>query len=104
SSTSRFRPESPLFPYTTLFRSVIAIVSSHQRERAAFAALCESRAWPCTECDSVRSLKRLLLQTAPKVVLTRHRVVDGYSDDIIADRKSTRLTPVTVRSRMPSSA
>lgn len=64
--------------------TVIAIVSSNSRERAAFAALCESRGWPCAECDSLRRFKRMLPRTSPKVIVTRHRLSDGFSDDVLA--------------------
>ncbi|MBI4623593.1 MAG: response regulator transcription factor [Verrucomicrobia bacterium] len=63
---------------------MIAIVSSNARERSAFAALCESHGWPCVECDSFRALKRLLRRTRPNVILTRHKLGDGYSDDVLA--------------------
>ncbi|MEO5958808.1 MAG: hypothetical protein ABIR80_06805 [Opitutaceae bacterium] len=68
---------------------MIAIVSSNTRERAAFAALCASRAWICGECESLRALKRLVKCNPPKVVLTRHRLDDGYSDDVIALLRAT---------------
>lgn len=63
---------------------MIAIASSVPRERAAFAALCASRGWVAAECDSVRAVVKLLRQARPKVVLTRHKLGDGYSDDVIA--------------------
>jgi DNA-binding response OmpR family regulator len=63
---------------------VIAIISSQPRERSAFAALCESRSWASAECDSLRAFRKLLGRVRPRVVLTRHKLVDGYSDDILA--------------------
>jgi DNA-binding response OmpR family regulator len=63
---------------------VIVIVSPVPQERAAFAALCASRGWVSLECDSLRAFKRLLLYQRPRIVLTRHRVGDGYSDEVIA--------------------
>ena len=63
---------------------MIAIVSSSERERGALASLCESRGWPFAECGSFRALKTLLHRTRPKVILTRHQLLDGYSDDILA--------------------
>jgi DNA-binding response OmpR family regulator len=63
---------------------VIVIVSSLTRERSAFAALCETRGWACTECDSVRAVEKLLGHLRPRVILTRHKLSDGYSDDVIA--------------------
>lgn len=63
---------------------MIAIVSSNPRERAAFAALCESRAWPHVDCDSLRMFKKILRAHYPLVALVRHKLTDGYSDDVIA--------------------
>src|SRR3954471_16336552 len=74
---------------------MIAIVSHTARERAAFSALCESRGWACTECESVRAFVRLLRRITPKVVLTRHRMLDGYSDDVVAALISQRPPPLT---------
>lgn len=63
---------------------MVAIVSSSARERAAFASLCTERGWPSTECGSLRAFRRLLHDTVPKVVLSRHKVADAYSDDVLA--------------------
>jgi DNA-binding response OmpR family regulator len=63
---------------------MIAIVSSNPRERSALAAICESREWPHEECDSVRSLRRLLDETTPRVIIARARLSDGFFDDLIA--------------------
>lgn len=62
---------------------MIAIVASNLRERTAFAALCESRRWPCVDFESVRDLKKFLRANRPRIVLTRHRLSDGYSDDVL---------------------
>ena len=62
---------------------MIAILTAIARERAAFAGLCASRGWPTTECDSVRAFTRLLGRISPRIVLTRHKLADGYSDDVI---------------------
>ena len=63
---------------------MIAIASSSVQERVAFAALCASRGWTYVECDSLRALKKLLRATRPRIVLTRYKLSDGYSDDVIA--------------------
>ena len=63
---------------------MIVILSSNIRERTAFVSLCESHAWPAIECDSLRQFRRLLLHTPPRVILTRHKLSDGYSDDVMA--------------------
>lgn len=64
--------------------NVIAILSSNTRERTAFVSLCENHGWPAIECDSLRQFRRLLLRTPPRVILTRHKLDDGYSDDVMA--------------------
>ena len=63
---------------------MIAIVSPTPQERAALSALCASRGWATTECDSLRAFKKLLQQLGPRVVVTRRRLGDGYSDDVMA--------------------
>jgi DNA-binding response OmpR family regulator len=63
---------------------MIAIVSTARRETAALAALCEGRAWPCCVCESVAKFERLLENSTPRVAVIRHRLADGYSDDILA--------------------
>ena len=80
---------------------MIAIISSNQRERVALAALCESQNWPFLECDSLRRLGRVLFHVRPKVVLSRHKLNDGYSEDVVAMldraglRESTRVVVLT---------
>lgn len=69
---------------------MIALVSSNTRERLAFASLCGSYGWPCAECDSLRALKKLLQHARPSVILTRHKLGDGYSDDVLALLGATR--------------
>lgn len=70
---------------------MIVIASTLPRERAALAGLCDSRSWPWKECDSVRTLHRSLRPTAPSLILTRHRLSDGYSDEVIAALKTVNL-------------
>jgi DNA-binding response OmpR family regulator len=45
--------------------------------------MCASAGWPCTEFDSVRRTRRLLGRIRPKVIVTRFKLTDGYSDDIL---------------------
>jgi DNA-binding response OmpR family regulator len=63
---------------------VIAIVSPASQERTALAALCVSRGWTTTECDSLRAFQKLLQLLGPGIVLTRRRLGDGYADDVMA--------------------
>lgn len=63
---------------------MIAVVSNSARERTAFAALCASRGWSVSECDGVRATLRLIERLPPRVILARHKLADGYSDDILA--------------------
>jgi DNA-binding response OmpR family regulator len=74
---------------------MIAIVSSNARERNAFANLCEQRGWPCMESESVRAFRRGLPKIRASVVLARHRLTDGYSDDLLALVASQRHKPHT---------
>jgi DNA-binding response OmpR family regulator len=74
---------------------MIAIVSPVPRERAAFAALCTSRGWPTIECDSVRTLTLLLGRTSPRVVLTRHKLADGFSDDVMTALRAGKTATST---------
>jgi DNA-binding response OmpR family regulator len=72
---------------------MIVIVSSSPAERRALAALCESRGWASVECESVRSARRSFQQVRPRVVLMRHKLPDGYSDDIMAELNARHFPP-----------
>jgi len=61
---------------------VIIIVAYSSREAAALLSLAEGRGWPVCSCTSVLQFRKLLRNMPPAVVLTRDRLVDGYSDDI----------------------
>lgn len=63
---------------------MIAIVSTNARERAALESLIQSRGLPTVECDSLRAFRRLLHETPVKVVVTRHRLGEAFSDDVMA--------------------
>src|SRR5207249_11212402 len=75
---TRRPPRSTLFPYTTLFRS--------QRDERALAEARFRGVGPVAHRDGE--------DLDPVLTLPPH----------LQDRKSTRLNPVTFRSRMPSSA
>ena len=83
---------------------MIAIVSPSLHERTAFAALCGSRGWITTECDSLRAFKRALLRMRPRVVLTRRRLGDGFSDDVIAALTGASISSALTFTRGISSA
>lgn len=74
---------------------MIAIVSSNAQERVAFSAMLEARSWPWAECDSVQAFKRLLRQVQPHIVVMRHRLKDGYSDDLFAELETAALSGLT---------
>jgi DNA-binding response OmpR family regulator len=67
---------------------VIAIISPSTSERMALTALCDCRGWISTECDSVRAFRKLLQRMRPRIVLTRRRLEDGYSDDVVGELRS----------------
>lgn len=72
---------------------MIVIVSSSAAERGAFAALCDSRGWANVECDSVRAARKSFRKLRPVAVLVRHRLRDGYSDDVMTALVATRSLP-----------
>ncbi len=74
---------------------MILLVSPTPRERAAFVALFEHRGWPTLACDSMHAAARVLQRNRPRVVVTRQRLADGYSDDIITLLRDARLLPTT---------
>lgn len=63
---------------------MIAIASSSAPERNALVALCEAQGWVTIECNSVRATLRTLRRHRPRVLVARHRLEDGFSDDLIA--------------------
>lgn len=73
---------------------MIAIACSGATERTALVSLCEANGWPTIECHSVRATLRSLRRHQPRVVVMRHRLEDGYSDDVIAafESREQRLT------------
>jgi DNA-binding response OmpR family regulator len=71
---------------------MITLVSSDARERGALSALCEARDWNVVACDSVRNFHRSLYGLAPRVVVTRHKLADGYSDDVLSALQAIPLT------------
>ena len=63
---------------------MVAIVSSESGERSTFASSCEQRGLHTAACPSVRAFRRELGRLPLRVVLVRHQLQDGYSDDILA--------------------
>jgi DNA-binding response OmpR family regulator len=70
---------------------VIAVVSSAPRERRALCALCEGQQWNTSECDSIRAATRLTRRVTPRAMVIRHRLEDGFSDDILSALRSDGL-------------
>lgn len=62
---------------------MIAVVSSSRAERLAFVTLCASRNWPVADFESVHAAVRQFNRFLPPVVVMRHKLADGYSDDVI---------------------
>ena len=63
---------------------MITVVSSSATERAALARVFAARDWLGMECESVHDFIRLLRRNTPTVVLVRHQLADGHSDDVIS--------------------
>jgi DNA-binding response OmpR family regulator len=67
---------------------MVVIISEVPRERTALGAMCESRGWTWKEFQTVRTFTRSLRTSRPSVVVTRHRLKDGFSDDVISAVRS----------------
>ncbi len=67
---------------------MIVIVSSVTREATVLAALCEHRNWPCHPCSTVGRFMTLNEQLEPRALVVRHRLNDGYSDDVFSFLKT----------------
>lgn len=63
---------------------MILIVSSSNQERAALSAMCGSQGRVVMACHSVRATARLIRRCAPRTIVLRHRLDDGYSDHVLA--------------------
>src|SRR5207245_9535370 len=95
--THSLPPSSSILPYTTLFRSRRR---RHPRRRTRPAANVVTKYFLTTAIDYSNGDPHLghALEKVGADCIARYRRLRGE------DRKSTRLTPVTVASRMPSSA
>jgi DNA-binding response OmpR family regulator len=72
---------------------MILILSNSAREANLLATLCDQRSWPCQACTTVSEFKKLTAKTAPRAVMSRHRLSDGYSDDVIGWLKNSQQPP-----------
>lgn len=68
---------------------MIFIISSQSREAEAIAALCSQRNWRTQICKTVSEFTRLSTKAAPRVVITRHQLDNGYSDDVLSHLAAT---------------
>lgn len=68
---------------------MIAILTESLREARFLAALCDQRSWPNQTCSTVSGFAKLAEKTSPRVVVARHRLADGYSDDVFAWLKTS---------------
>lgn len=62
---------------------MILIVSSRAGEADVFSALCTQHNWTNHACKTVSAFVRAATDLTPRVVVTRQRLDDGYSDDIL---------------------
>jgi DNA-binding response OmpR family regulator len=63
---------------------VTIIISSSGREAAMFAALCDQKSWPCHACTSIAEFTKIIEKLTPRTVITRYRLEDGHSDEILS--------------------
>jgi DNA-binding response OmpR family regulator len=70
---------------------MILFLSSSNREAAALAAACDHRSWAAYICTTIREFRPLAEKIQPRAVVVRHRLLDGYSDDVFACLKGKSL-------------
>src|SRR5262249_61850500 len=101
SSTVRRPPTSPLFPYTTLFRSCdtggVALAREHVRDRSGAGRRIVELAQALRDLGIGHRSRGIDEQQRPQVRL----VLEALDVEI---GRAHVLTPVTDQSRMPSSA
>jgi len=76
---------------------MILFACSSSRETAALIAVCDHRNWAAYGCTTIREFKSLTERIKPRAIVVRHRLLDGYSDDIFAQLK---LVPATGRPKV----
>lgn len=64
---------------------MIVLVSSSAGERAALGSLCEHRGWVVVASESLLAARRILARNQPRVVVMRHVLKDGYSDQLLSE-------------------
>ena len=81
---------------------MILILSNACREATLLTALCDHRKWPCQPCSTIGQLSTMIEQVAPRAVVLRHRLQEGYSDDVFAlltnNQGTTRTRVIVVMS------
>jgi len=77
---------------------MILFVCNSNREAAALTTICDHRTWTAYSCTTIREFKTLSERVRPRVVVVRHRLIDGYSDDIFTIYRDTpsMLRPRTI--------
>lgn len=62
---------------------MILIASNLASESEAFTALCNAQQWATQSARSVADCRRIASANTPHVAILRHRLLDGYSDDVL---------------------
>jgi DNA-binding response OmpR family regulator len=62
---------------------LILLASNLAREADALQALFTTRQWASHACRSVVDCRRVVSVSPPQVVILRHQLSDGYSDDVL---------------------
>lgn len=63
---------------------MILVVSANAMERSALMESCRVRGWETDGCESLLKLKRALRRQRTRLIIARHRLADGYTEDIVA--------------------
>lgn len=73
--------------------AMIAIISNVSGEAKLLQSLCDFRKWPCQVSETLEQFQTLCERATPKVLVMRHRLKEGYSDDIFAYLEATSFPP-----------
>src|SRR5437870_6868986 len=95
-------PRSTLFPYTTLFRSGVQLVTSdaHGGLKAAIAAVLQGASWQRCRVHFVRNVLALVPRSAAEMVAATIRTVFAQPDPSGA-REQWRKVADGLRARFP---
>lgn len=81
---------------------MILVASASALERAALTESCRVRGWDADGCESLLKLKRALRRQRIRLVIARHRLADGYTEDIVAALRASGSPDARLVTLMPA--